>query len=132
MNDTQEQGFSSSWNSASSLMFEIAKLRANANSFYSIGRYQSAINSLICIQQTTCSILNSTELSELDKIEEEFFNNINIIQEGDESFFKNKDYFNAKRKMLNLYNNYNRVLMIALQSHDLLLSAKTDITRMKA
>ncbi len=133
MDKETNQDFSSSWNSASAIMFEIAKLRTSANTYYVAGNYKLAINNLIAISQTVTSILNPTEFEALETIEDDFFDTIIIIDEGDDTFdSKGSDWLTAKKKLLKLYNKYNRCIMLALQNHDLLLSEKTDTTRMQA
>ena len=132
MDKETNQDFSSAWNSASAVMFEIAKLRTAANNSYVVGRYQLAINNLIAIQQTITSILNDDEYKALESIESEFFEKILILETGEDTFnSKTKEWLDAKRKLLKLYNKYNRCSMLALKNHDLLLSEKTDTTRMQ-
>lgn len=133
MDKETNQGFSSAWNSASAIMFEISKLRSSANNLYVAGQHHGAINNLIAIQQTICSILNPGEVEELENIEDTFFETIITIQEGDSTLNPhNAKYFEAKINLLKIYNKYNRCIMKALQKHDLLLSEKTDTTRMQA
>ena len=132
MDKETNQDFSSAWNSASAVMFEIAKLRTAANSFYVAGKHQLAINNLIAIQQTITSILNKGEYEELEKIEDEFFDTILIIESGEDTFdSKEQEWLVAKKNLLKIYNKYNRCIMLALQNHDLLLSEKTDTTKMQ-
>lgn len=133
MDKETNQSFSSAWNSASAVMFEIAKLRSSANAFYVAGNHQAAINNLIAIQQTICSVLDKDEVDEIDKIEDKFFETIITIQEGDSTLNPHDiKYFESKKNLLKIYNKYNRCIMKALQQHDLLLSEKTDTTRMQA
>ena len=133
MDKETKPNFESSWNSASALMFEIARLRTSANTFYTGGVYKGAINNLIAIQQTVCAILNVDELKELDEIEDDFFDTVIVLEAGDDTFdSKGQEWLTAKKKLLKTYNKYNRCIMRALQNHDLLLSSKVDTTIMQS
>jgi len=125
--------FESSWNTAGALIMEVSRLRTLANTAFTGNSKKKAMEYLIAIKMTICSILNDEEIRTLEDIENTFYKNDAIVLSYVDAGFKKRgdEWIKAVTEVSKAYSEYNTLLMRALQNHDLLLNQKVDTTVMK-
>ncbi len=127
----EKEKFASTWNASQGIIMELVRLKSLANSNYTINKIDTAIQNLIAAKQTIIAVLIPEERTALKTIENEFFSNMVIIRIGDQGFTQTKESQEAYIKQYDIYDRYNEKLMDCMQSHDLLLGEKTDVTKYK-
>ncbi len=127
----EEKKFASTWNTSQGIIMELVRLKSLANQYYTTNRIELAIQNLIAIKQTIIGVLAPQERTDLKTIENEFFLNAIEMKKGQKGFSTSEGYWTAYKEQYDIYDRYNEKLMDTMQSHDLSLGEKTDVSKYK-
>lgn len=122
------------WNASEGLIFELAKRRSMANSYFIQGDIAKAFNTLISIKQSVIQSFKEDEREELKKIEDNFSTlSSALVPSMSSSFntYQRRLYIDAKTLAKRMYSKYNDRLMDLLEQYGYLIGEATDASKMK-
>lgn len=121
--------FESGWNLASAIIIELSRLLQSASSCYVNGNIGKAFYYLRAVRMRISSNLEKEEKGKLTEKEGELYENINLSKTHGFSNPSEKT-IKARRKVFELYGEYNDLLMDYLKQYGYLIPAKKDRTKM--
>jgi len=127
--DRGDVGEQVEWNMAGLLNMELARLRNEANQYYTKHEYSKAFSCLLAMKQSAIHTIRPEERTELEKIEDKFYNIVGLLNTS-LKIENQKLYFKVVGMVSKLYNSYNNKLQDYLDFYGFLGDRKKDSSKL--
>jgi len=123
-----------SWNASQGIIMEISNRRSLANTLFINNQIKKAFNTLIAIKQSVIQSFNKPEREKLNEIEKKFNQIAGALVPSASHSFNTQSRINFKEAQslaINIYSEYNELIMDLLEDRGYLISEQTDASKMK-
>lgn len=129
-----ELGDQVQWNLAQAITMEIANLRVKANAYFIRRQIDKSFECLMAMRMTCNYVIEETQGSELDELENTCLELINIVNKeplGFTEVISSKEKLEARNTLYQKYREYSNKLQRVLDDYGFLGGRKADPTKMK-